>query len=180
MALKCAEMLSESDIMVVIIPDSGTRYLSKIYNDNWMRDNQFLEPRITVRAGQVVRDKMRRTGQIISVPLGITVEDAVNLMREHAISQIPVIESGDVVGSLSEARILEILVQNPEAKRRPVAEYMEGPFPVISEDASLTEVTNAIGQNTTAILVKQANGFDIITKSDLIYFLTRQNGDSRH
>jgi len=179
-ALKCAEMLSESDIMVVIIPDSGTRYLSKIYNDNWMRDNQFLEPRITVRAGQVVRDKMRRTGQIISVPLGITVEDAVNLMREHAISQIPVIESGDVVGSLSEARILEILVQNPEAKRRPVAEYMEGPFPVISEDASLTEVTNAIGQNTTAILVKQANGFDIITKSDLIYFLTRQNGDSRH
>jgi cystathionine beta-synthase len=179
-ALKCAEMLSENDVMVVIIPDSGTRYLSKIYNDNWMRDNQFLEPRITVRAGQVVRDKVRRTGQIVSIPLGITVEEAVNLMREHAISQIPVIESGDVVGSLSEARILEILVQNPEAKRRPVAEYMEGPFPVISEDASLTEVTNAIGHNTTAILVKQANGFDIITKSDLIYFLTRQNGDNRH
>jgi len=179
-ALKCAETLSESDIMVVIIPDSGTRYLSKIYNDNWMRDNQFLEPRITVRAGQVVRDKMRRTDQIVSVPLGITVEEAVNLMREHAISQIPVIEGGDVVGSLSEARILEILVQNPEAKRKPVAEYMEGPFPVISEDASLTEVTNAIGHNTTAILVKQASGFDIITKSDLIYFLTRQNGDKRH
>jgi cystathionine beta-synthase len=179
-ALKCAEMLSESDIMVVIIPDSGTRYLSKIYNDNWMRDNQFLEPRITIRAGQVVRDKMRRTDQIVSVPLGITVEDAVNLMREHAISQIPVIEGGDVVGSLSEARILDILVQNPDAKRKPVAEYMEGPFPVISEDASLTEVTNAIGHNTTAILVKQANGFDIITKSDLIYFLTRQNGDNRH
>jgi cystathionine beta-synthase len=179
-ALKCAEMLSENDIIVVIIPDSGTRYLSKIYNDNWMRDNQFLEPRITVRAGQVVRDKVRRTAQIVSVPLGITVEEAVNIMREHAISQIPVIESGDVVGSLSEARILEILVQNPEAKRKPVAEYMEGPFPVISEDASLTEVTNAIGHNTTAILVKQANGFDIITKSDLIYFLTRQNGDNRH
>jgi cystathionine beta-synthase len=179
-ALKCAEMLSENDIIVVIIPDSGTRYLSKIYNDNWMRDNQFLEPRITVRAGQVVRDKVRRTGQIVSVPLGITVEEAVNVMREHAISQIPVIESGDVVGSLSEARILEILVQNPEAKRKPVAEYMEGPFPVISEDASLTEVTNAIGHNTTAILVKQANGFDIITKSDLIYFLTRTNGDNRH
>src|SRR5262249_29462380 len=65
-ALKCAEMLTENDIMVVIIPDSGTRYLSKIYNDNWMRDNQFLEPRITIRAGQVVRDKMRRTDQIVS------------------------------------------------------------------------------------------------------------------
>src|SRR6185295_16757724 len=151
-ALKSAEALSESDIMVVIIPDSGTRYLSKIYNDNWMRDNQFLEPRINVRASQVVRDKVRRTKEIVSIPLGVSVQDAVNLMREHDISQIPVIEGGEVVGSLSEARILEILVQNPDAKRKPVAEYMEGPFPVISEDASLTEVTNAIGPETTAIL----------------------------
>src|SRR5262249_29140486 len=115
-ALKCAQSLTESDIMVVIIPDSGTRYLSKIYNYNWMRDNQFLEPRINIRAGQVVRDKVRRTEQIVSVPLGVTVEAAVNLMREHDISQIPVIEAGDVVGSLSESRILDILVQNPEAK----------------------------------------------------------------
>ena len=178
-ALKCAERLSDSDLMVVIIPDSGTRYLSKIYNDNWMRDNQFLEARIDVRAGQVVRDKARRKEKIVSVPLGVTVEDAVNLMREHDISQIPVIEGGEVVGSLSEARILEILIQNPEAKRKPVAEYMERPFPVISEDASLTEVINTIGHDMTAILVKQARGFDIITKSDLIYFLTQQNGNKR-
>jgi cystathionine beta-synthase len=171
-ALKCAETLGEENIMVVIIPDSGTRYLSKIYNDNWMRDNQFLEPRITVRAGQVVRDKIRRTKEIVSIPLGVTVQDAVNLMREHEISQIPVIEGGEVVGSLSEARILEILVQNPEARRKPVAEYMERPFPVISEDASITEVTNSI-QSTTAVLVRHGHGFDIITKSDLIYFLTR-------
>jgi len=177
--LKCAETLGENDLMVVIIPDSGTRYLSKIYNDNWMRDNQFLDARINVRASQVVRVKARRKESIVSVPLGVTVEQAVNLMREHDISQIPVIEGGEVVGSLSEARILEILVQSPEAKRKPVAEYMERPFPVISEDASLTEVTECIGQNTTAILVKQAHGFDIITKSDLIYFLTRQNGDKR-
>ncbi len=178
-ALKCAETLSEKDIMVVIIPDSGTRYLSKIYNDNWMRDNQFLEPRVNIRAGQVVRDKVRRTDQIVSIQMGVTVEDAVNLMREHDISQVPVIEGGEVVGSLSEARILEILVQNPEAKRKTVAEYMEKPFPVISEDASLTEVTNSIGHETTAVLVKRAQGYDIITKSDLIFFLTRQNGDKR-
>jgi len=178
-ALKCAETLSDNDLMVVIIPDSGTRYLSKIYNDNWMRDNQFLEPRINVRASQVVRDKARKKEKIVSIPLGVTVEEAVNLMREHDISQVPVIEGGEVVGSLSEARILEILVQDPDAKRKPVAEYMERPFPVIPEDASLTEVTNNIGHDTTAILVKQAHGYDIITKSDLIYFLTHQNGDKR-
>jgi cystathionine beta-synthase len=178
-ALKCAETLSENDLMVVIIPDSGTRYLSKIYNENWMRDNQFLEPRVDVRASQVVREKARRTEKIVSIPLGVTVEQAVNLMREHDISQIPIIEGGEVVGSLSEARILEILIQNPDAKRKPVAEYMERPFPVISEDSSLAEITKAVGHETTAILVKQASGYDIITKSDLIYFLTRQNGTNR-
>src|SRR6516162_1434446 len=150
-ALKSSDKLTENDLMVVIIPDSGTRYLSKIYNDNWMRDNQFIEPRIKASAGQVVQDKRRRAEKLVSVPLGITIEQAVNLMREHDISQVPVIEGGEVVGSLSEARILEILIQNPEAKRKPVAEYMERPFPVISEDASLNELTNVIGQNTTAI-----------------------------
>ena len=178
-ALKCAEGLTENDIMVIIIPDSGTRYLSKIYNDNWMRDNQFLDARIKVRAGQVVRDKVKRSERIVSVPLGVTVEDAVTLMREHDISQIPVIEGNEVVGSLSEARILEILIQNPDAKRKPVVEYMERPFPVISEDASLHEVTSVIGHDTTAILVRHGNDFDILTKSDIIYFLTRQNGEKR-
>lgn len=173
-ALKSAESLTESDIMVVIIPDSGTRYLSKIYNDNWMKENQFLEPRINIRAGQVVRDKVRRASKLVSIPLGVTVEEAVNLMREHDISQVPVMEGGEVVGSMSEARILDILVSDPAAKRKPVAEYMEKPFPVISEDASLTEVAHHMDHQTPAILVKQIHGFDIITKSDLIFFLTKQ------
>src|SRR5215475_4722231 len=115
-ALKEAEKLTEKDLVVVIIPDSGTRYLSKIYNDNWMRENQFLEPRVKVSAGQVVQDKQRRAEKLVSVPLGITVEQAVNLMREHDISQVPVIEGGEVVGSMSETRILEILVSDPLVK----------------------------------------------------------------
>jgi cystathionine beta-synthase len=176
-ALKVAPKLSENDLVVVIIPDSGTRYLSKIYNDNWMRENQFLEPRIKLSAGQVVQDKQRRAENLVSVPLGITVEQAVNLMREHDISQVPVIEGGEVVGSISETRILDILVSDPIAKHKPVAEYMERPFPVISEDASIEEITHNMDAQTPAILVKRATGFDIITKSDLIFFLTKQKGD---
>ena len=67
-ALKVAENLKESDVVVIVIPDSGTRYLSKIYNDNWMKENQFLEPRINVRASQVVRGKPRRAGGLVSIP----------------------------------------------------------------------------------------------------------------
>ncbi len=176
-ALKSAEKLTENDLVVIIIPDSGTRYLSKIYNDNWMRENQFLEPRVKVSAGQVVHDKVRRAETLVSVPLGITVGQAVNLMREHDISQVPVIEGGEVVGSISETRILEILISDPGAKRKPVAEYMEKPCPVISEDASIEEVVHNMDHQTPAILVKHATGFDIITKSDLIFFLTKQKSE---
>ena len=175
-AFKAAEKLTENHVMVVIIPDSGTRYLSKIYNENWMRENQFLEPRITVTAGQVVHDKQRRAEQLVSVPLGITIEQAVNLMREHNISQVPVIEADEVVGSISETRILDILVSDPVAKSKPVAEYMEKPFPVITEDASVEEIAHNIDHQTPAILVKRDTSFDIITKSDLIFFLTKQKG----
>jgi cystathionine beta-synthase len=176
-ALKTAEKLSDKEIVVVIIPDSGTRYLSKIYNDNWMRENQFLEPRIKVSAGQVVHDKQRRAEKLVSVPLGITIEEAVSLMREHDISQVPVIEGGQVVGSISETRILEILVSDPVAKRKPVAEYMEKPFPILSDDASIEEIANSMDHQRSAILVKHPTGYDILTKSDLIFFLTKQKGD---
>jgi cystathionine beta-synthase len=176
-ALKTAEKLSENDLVVIIIPDSGTRYLSKIYNDNWMRENQYLEPRVKVSAAQIVHDKQRRAEKLVFVPLGITVEQAVNLMREHDISQVPVIEGGEVVGSISETRILEILVSDPAAKRKPVAEYMEKPFPVISADASIEEIAHNMDHQTPAILVKHADTFDIITKSDLIFFLTKQKSE---
>ena len=176
-ALRAAEKLDESAIVVVLIPDSGTRYLSKIYNDNWMRENQYLEVRLKISAGQVLTDKVRRAGTLVSIPLAVTVEQAANLMREHDISQLPVIEGGEVVGSISETRILNILVSDPVAKRKPVAEYMEKPFPVISENASIDEIAHSMDHQKPAVLVRQGSGFDIITKSDLIFFLTKQKAE---
>jgi cystathionine beta-synthase len=177
-ALKTCQGLGEDAVVVVIIPDSGTRYLSKIYNDNWMKENQFLEPPVQVRAGQVVKEKSR-TKELVFVPLGVTVEEAVALMREHDISQVPVIEGGQVVGSISEARILDILVSDAGARRKPVVEYMEKPFPVVSDEASLTEVAQQMHREISAILVKQPGGYDIITKSDLISFLTRKDAGKK-
>jgi cystathionine beta-synthase len=174
-AMKVAEDLDDNAVIVLIVPDSGTRYLSKIYNDNWMKENQFLEPAVHVRAGQVVRDKIRAR-QLVSVELGMNVEGAVNLMREHDISQVPVIEGGEVVGSMSEARILDILVSDPAARFKPVAEYMERPFPVVPADAPITRVAEQMGPETPAILVERPGGYDIITRSDVIFFLTRKGG----
>src|SRR5256712_2819360 len=172
-ALKSAEKLTANDVVVIIIPDSGTRYLSKVYNENWMRENQFLESRIKVSAGQVLNDKVRRADTLVSIPLAVTVEQAAALMREHDISQVPVVEGGEVVGSISETRILAILVSDPAAKRKPVAECMEKPFPIISEDAPVEEIAHNMDNQRPAVLVKHPTGFDIITKSDLIFFLTK-------
>ena len=174
-ALECAAGLDERALMVVIVADSGTRYLSKIYNDNWMRENQYLEQVLNVRAGEVVESKKRRTEGLLSIPLATSIQDAVGLMRVHAISQIPVIED-DVMGSISEARILDILVSDPGARSKPVAEYMEEPFPILPADASINLVAEHMKENTTAVLVQLEDGFDIITKSDLILFLTRVQG----
>ena len=175
-ALECAEGLDENAVMVVIIADSGNRYLSKIYSDNWMRENQYLEQPLSILASEVIESKRRRAGGLLSIPLATTIQDAVNLMREHAISQIPVIESDGVVGSISEARILDTLVSDPAARTKPVAEFMEPPFPLLPADASINMVAEHIKSDTTAVLVRRGKGFDIITKSDLILFLTRLQG----
>ena len=98
-------------------------------------------------------------------------------MREHDISQLPVLEGGEVVGSISETRILDILVSDPVAKRKPVAEYMEKPFPIISEDAPIEEIAHNLDHQKPAVLVRHGTGFDIITKSDLIFFLTKQKAE---
>ena len=95
-------------------------------------------------------------------------------MRDHDISQVPVIESGAVVGSMSESRILDILVADPQARIKPIAEFMESPFPVLGEEASLSDLAQRMDRDTSAILVKQQGGYDIITKSDLILFFTKQ------
>ena len=177
-ALKCAEDLDEDAVIVIIIPDSGTRYLSKVYDDNWMRGNQFLETMVDNRASEVVRSKTRHSETFLSIPLATPIQDAVRLMREHAISQLPIIETDGVVGSISEARILDILVSDPSASTKPVAEYMEPPFPILPGDAAISLVAEHMKSDTTAVLVQSGDDFDIITKSDLIEFLTRQQGDS--
>jgi cystathionine beta-synthase len=176
-ALKCAEEMDEDAVIVIIIPDSGARYLSKIYDDNWMRENQYLETMADIRASEVVGSKTRRSETMLLIPLATSIQDAVGLMREHAISQLPIIETEGVVGSISEARILDILVADSSASAKPVAEYMEPPFPILQSDASISLVADHMKRDITAVLVQSGEDFDIITKSDLIEFLTRQQGE---
>lgn len=109
--LKLAERLSEKDVVVALLPDTGERYLSKIYNDDWMRENRFLIPeKITLR---YVLQAKRGVNQLISIDPVTTVRKALDLLSEHNVSQLPVIDKGQPVGSVEESELMSSVLENP-------------------------------------------------------------------
>ncbi len=162
--------LDEKALIVVLLPDSGTRYVSKIFNDEWMQNNGFMEYETAVSAHDIVRTKSRRDQGIFKIYTHQTILEANELMNREGISQLPVVEDGgSVVGSLIESDILNTLIRNPEAQLRSVAEVMGDPFPVVGSDASLETLIHLLDKQATAVIVTGADGQQaIITRSDLI------------
>jgi len=177
-ALKIANDLTENDIIVVIIPDHGSRYLSKLYNDTWMKDNQYLEPKLKLSAGDITHGK-RGKRVLISVGTEATLMQAIKLMQENDISQLPVIENGQVVGSLTENRVLSTLVSNPTLREHKVKEFLDKPFPVVNEKISIENLYKMLDKESPAVIVKhEDSSLDIISKSDLIYAITENSTES--
>ncbi|MDX1548728.1 MAG: pyridoxal-phosphate dependent enzyme [Rhodothermales bacterium] len=169
-------------VVVILLPDSGFRYLSKTYNDEWMRRNGFLEEPagLTVEA---VLGARRRAQAIVSVAPEETLGAAIERMADSGFSQLPVIEDGTPVGSLTETVILKRLVEAPEARQAPVRAVMAEPFPVVPRSLGVDDLTAHLDQGTPAVLVEPADGhaFEILTRSDLIAALAAagRNGQPR-
>ncbi|MCZ6644613.1 MAG: cystathionine beta-synthase [SAR324 cluster bacterium] len=178
-ALRLGKRCKKSDYIVVLLPDSGERYLSKIFNDAWMKENQYLDPPVKVNTAQILSEKGERGG-LISVSSDATIGEAIDLMRAHGISQLPVIADGDILGGLDEAHLLELLLRNSEAWHHNVLEFMDDPFPEVSEDAPVEDLVTLLGQKAQALLVRQRKGgLSIITKSDLIFTLLKAEKEVR-
>ncbi|MCA8960171.1 MAG: pyridoxal-phosphate dependent enzyme [Planctomycetes bacterium] len=171
--MQVAQRLGPNDVMVVLIPDTGERYLSKVYNEDWLRENQLIDPGITYTAREIIARKQKPFDVIISVAPEMSARDAIALMRQHDISQLPVIEGADhVVGGLREAGVIELLLQGESATDRPVREVMDKPFPIIEESAAAEEIYDLISHGAPAVLVKTAGGYSAITKWDLIHSIS--------
>ncbi len=162
--------LGKNALVVVLLPDSGTRYVSKIYNDEWMRNNGFFEYENAVSAHDIIKSKSKHVTGIVTVNTRQTIQEANELMNEEGISQLPVADDkGSLVGSLLESHILNTLIKDPTAQSRSVAEVMGDPFPDVDSDTSLEKITNLLDKKTSAVIVNRAGGKkDIITRSDLI------------
>lgn len=164
--------LKEEDVMVVILPDHGTRYLNKIYNDVWMKDHGFLEKRQYATARDIIRTR-NGASRLITVKKTDTVGYAIKLLNQEGISQLPVVENDHFVGSLNDSALLNLLIDNPEAKDLPVAEVMGPPFRFVGIDNTIDVLSGLIDKDNKALLVRDENNqVHIITQHDLLMALT--------
>ncbi|GJQ20538.1 MAG: cystathionine beta-synthase [Bacteroidia bacterium] len=171
-ALKYAERLSGDDIVVVLLPDTGERYLSKIYNDDWMRENRFLIPeKITI--GYVLESK-RGVPVLVSIDPAATVRKALDLINEHNVSQLPVIDNGTVVGSVDESDLMSAVIANPATFDAPVSTVMKPPFPSVGRDEPINHAIAFLSKKHPAVLVEDGKKVvGIVTRYDVIEYMSR-------
>ncbi len=164
--LQMKDQLSDSDVVVIVFHDHGSRYVGKIYNDEWMQERGFLTRTIKVR--DVISNKAQKG--FISVQANDTIQHAFELMKENDISQLPVEDKGEMVGSVSEHSVLTFLLENPgDIKTEQVGMIIDAPFPIVSVDLPCNQLSKHISKKITAVMAKDKTGtLHIITQYDII------------
>jgi cystathionine beta-synthase len=168
--LQLKDQFREEDLVVVIFHDHGSRYLGKMFNDEWMREKGFLE-----KSGLTTRDlvAMRVSGELCSIESNEPVEHAIRLMSEHDFSQISITRNQRLVGSLNESHLYSHLVRNNEVKRDPVESIMQPAFPFVDISTPVDLLSTMITPENPAVLVRdfKTDKTFIITRSDVIRVL---------
>lgn len=164
--LQLKDKLTKDDVVVLVIHDHGSRYVGKIYNDDWMRERGFLDTELRVR--DLLSNKKEKT--FYSVQSTDTVRQAFRLMKEHDISQLPVMTNGHVIGSITENTVLGYLLENPlENAEKSIQSIMGEPFPMVSPELPLSQLRNYLSKKIPAVVVQEkAGALQIISQYDII------------
>jgi len=168
-----AKKAGPDDVIVVMIPDTGERYLSKVHNDEWMRDNHLLDPTETT-AEALLAGKSAGGQALLSVQAADPVRRALELVRQYDVSQLPVLEGKEVVGTVYDADIMKRLLDDGAAMDRPVREIMEPPLPVVPKDEAVTRVAQLLKQKRSSAVLVAGNGggpSGILTRLDVISWI---------
>jgi cystathionine beta-synthase len=166
-------------LIVVVLPDGGRSYLSKIFNDAWMTHYGFLERASSPTVGDIVRFKQERddTLRLVTVSTQDKVRDAMALMHEHGVSQLPVVSAHDaltVVGSIDERGLLKRIVDDAALLGEPIVDVMEAPFPAVAAGDAMREAVELLAAERQALLVTvDGRPAGILTRSDLLEALAR-------
>ena len=170
-ALRLAKELSEKDFVVAFLPDTGMRYLSKVYNDEWMRERGYVDSAVPITAAEVVNAKYK-TGKVRELVVARpyqTVFHALKTMQEQDVSQIPVFEDSTPIGTVYEDSILTLALQGKDLRKLVVREVMSAPLPKIPKTAPVERVTRILSHENPAVFVEMdETRFEILTKYDLM------------
>lgn len=163
------EHLKEDDVMVILLPDHGTRYLAKVYNDNWMKDHGFLETRMFASTARDIIHSRNGKDSLCTVADKAKVSEAILLMNKEGIDQIPVTEGEHFVGSVSSSMLLEKIMEDPELKNKAIAEVMDKPMQFVAPDSTLDVLSSFLNKENRAVLVRDENQkVHIITRHDVL------------
>ncbi|MCL1468583.1 cystathionine beta-synthase [Argonema galeatum] len=171
-ALKYAARLSEPKHIVVLLPDTGRNYINKIYSDSWMQENGFWEGKTvkSIKIGEILTQK-KDFPSLISVSPRDKLMQAIKLLRKHNISQVPVIDNNDVVGSLNEASLMKLLHEGINFANQEVSAVMGKGLPILDEDVDMSEAYRVLLSGTTGIIIKREEvPVGLITRADLIKY----------
>lgn len=161
--------LKKDDLVVCILHDHGSRYVAKVYNDQWMMERGFLD----VKTFKDIVSS-RAHNRLVTVEPTHTVAEAVELMKKYEIDQIPVMNGNGMVGSISESGLFSKLFSNPELKNEKISNVMEQSFPVVAFDTPVERLSSMINKDNGAVLSKdEAGNYHIVTKYDLIQSLAK-------
>ena len=171
-ALRVAREVNDPDAFIVtVLCDTGERYLSKLYNDEWMRENQMLDTgRVTLM--HVLGLKEGETPTVVSTTPGAPVRQALGLMSLHDISQLPVMEGDNCVGSVIDWSLSQRSLENPKLLDATVSEVMDSPFPMIAADQPIESVVKLLSKSNPAVLVRRNGTIEgIVTRSDMLHYM---------
>lgn len=166
--LQMKDKFKKEDVVVVIFHDHGTRYLGKMFNEDWMRDRGFIESKKAATAIDLIQN--HKNQKLVTVKSNQSVDEAYQLMKKFDISQIPVVDdAGEFVGSLNDSDLFETLVEHPELKTAGIEKVMQKPFPMVKPDTEIQQVSKLINKSNQAVLMTDLGGnVHIITKYDVI------------
>jgi cystathionine beta-synthase len=171
--MQMKDMYKKGDVVVVIFHDHGTRYLAKMYNDDWMRDRNFLEVTKPKAIDLVANHKNQK---LLTIDAGASVGDALSILSKFNISQLPVTEGGNYIGSLNDSYIFSKLIDSHDIKNKTVKSMMQAAFPIVGEQAPIEEVSKLITKDNNAVLLRDMGGnMHIITKHDIIEAVAKMN-----
>jgi cystathionine beta-synthase len=178
-ALKVAEELTEDDILVVLLPDSGKGYLSKVFSDTWMSSYGFLTEQESSTVGDVLTSKSGDLPTLVHTHPNETVRDAVHILHEYGVSQMPVVNAeppvmvGEVSGSVTERELLDALFTGKAVLSDSVRQHMSEPLPLVGAGEDVQALRTSLETADAVMVIDDGKPTGVLTRADLLAFLAR-------